>query len=762
MSGAFIQIACAVLSACLLSPWMCAVPRGVMQALAALLLWPLWKTRGGFLFLPVFLTGLFCLTVSSWQLDRLWPVDSVHFWRSAERVNLEGWVDSPPEITRQGKRLRVSFVLNTESRVFFAGEEKRKSRVSGKVQVRLYQCQRVPSYGDAVLVSGTLAEPPAQRNPFGFDERRRLAERGLDSVLKGYGAKSLVVSGKSPERSRILERIFEFREVLSRRIEKMWEPGLAGYFKALVIGERGDVPSADREAFIRTATAHILSISGLHFTLIAGTFFLCLTALGVRRRAAAFVSVLFLAVYVFLAGASIPVVRSGVMACLVMAALLLERESRVIHLFSFALSAFLLTDSRVLTSVSFQLSFLSVFCLIIFCRNSQNPALMFTEGVKTSAVVAAGTFPVTAAVFHGFSLSGIPANIAAVPLFNAALLFALLALTVSTVPFAGSLAAWIAGILLKAGLAAVHFFSAIPGSYLPVAFPAPWKLAAYTFWGVLAVIQQVSQQRVLGKWRRVILSGWFLCGLSFFIPDMRPRVPSFTLFETRAYPLLLASFEPGQKWLFLRMNSRFQADEDWLLKPYLRGQGIQRLQGAVSIEKGPRVKNGPVSSLGGVPVEMFRQASSRSDSVNSADFGEGSRVRFPKTRGGFQVLGFVKGKALLHLWVQGCEALLIPVLNAETVTILNRQSALIDDSEVLILPGLTAASVMFLEKILLLLDPSVIILPDLDYWPETIDAKRVISQREAGGIHFKIEDKRLVFETHAGRRTPGAGAYGVL
>lgn len=758
MSGAFIQIACTVLSACLLSPWMCAVPRWVFQSAAAVLLWPLWRNRGKPVFLPAFLCGLFCLTVSSWQLDRLWPVDSVHFWRGGERVNLEGLVVSPPEIIRQGKRLRVSFVLKTESRVFFDGEVKRKSPVTGNIQVRLYQCERIPSYGDAVLVSGQLAEPPAQRNLFGFDERRRLAERGLDSVLKGYGAKSAVILGKSPERSRILERIFELRDLLRRRIEKIWEPGPAGYFKALVVGERGEVPAADREAFIRTATAHILSISGLHFTLISGTFFLLLTALGVRRRAAAFVSVLFLAVYVFLAGASIPVVRSGVMACLVMAALLLERESRAIHLFCFALSAFLLTDSRVLTSVSFQLSFLSVFCLIVFCRNSHGSTQMFAEGVKTSAVVAAGTFPVTAAVFHGFSLSGIPANIAAVPLFNSALLFALLALAVSPIPLAGPLAVWAADFLLQSGLAAVRFFSAIPGSYLPVPFPAAWKIAAYTLFGVLAVIQQVSHQSVLKRLRWMILSGWFLCGLSFFIPAAKSQAASFTLFETRAYPLLLASFEPSQKWLFLRMNSRFQAEENWLLRPYLQGQGIGRLQGAVSIEKGSGRKASPVSSLGGVPVEMFKQASSRADSSGNSNLGEGARVRFTKTGGGFQILGFVKGKALLHFWAQGCEALMIPVLNAETVMILHRQRALIEDSEVLILPGLTAVSREYLEKLLLFLDPSVVILPDLDHWPETLKTKRVMSQKETGGIHFKIEDKKLLFETHAGRETPLTGA----
>lgn len=761
MNGAFIQIACTVLSASLLSPWMCAVPRWVLQTLASVFLWLLWRSRGNSFFLPAFLCGLFCLTVSSWQLDRLWPVDSVHFWRSDNRVNLEGRVDSPPEIIRQGKRLRVSFILKTEFRVFFDEEVKRKSRVSGNIQVRLYQCERIPAYGDEVLVSGELAEPSAQRNPFGFDERRQLAERGLDSVLKGYGAKSLVILGKSPARSRILEKIFELRVLLSRRIEKMWEPGPAGYFRALVLGERGEVPAADREAFIRTATAHILSISGLHFTLIAGTFFLLLTATGVRRRAAAFVSVLFLAAYVFLAGASIPVVRSGVMACLVMAALLLERESRVIHLFCFALSAFLLTDSRVLTSVSFQLSFLSVFCLIVFCRNSHGPAQMFTEGVKTSAVAAAGTFPVTAAVFHGFSLSGIPANIAAVPLFNSALLFALFALAVSPVPFAGSLAVWAAGFLLKSGLVVVHFFSAIPGSYLPVPFPAAWKIAAYTLFGVLAVLQQVCQQSRLKKWKGMILSGWFVCGLSFFIPAAKPWAASFTLFETRAYPLLLASFEPGQKWLFLRMNSRFQAEENWLLRPYLQGQGIRRLQGAVSIEKGSRRKASPVSSLGGVPVEMFRQASSHGDLDRGPDLGEGARVRFTKSGGGFQVLGFVKGKAILHFWAQGCEALLIPVLSAETVMILNRQRALIEDSEVLILPGLTAASSAVLEKLLLFLDPSVVVLPDIDNWPETLKIKRVMSQKATGGIHFKIVDKRLVLEAHAGRKTHFSGVRGM-
>jgi competence protein ComEC len=78
----------------------------------------------------------------------------------------------------------------------------------------------------------------------------------------------------------------------SHIFEKHLSPNEAGMMKALVLGDRHAIPEHIRELFVRTGTAHVLAISGLHVGLIALVLVMVLR-LGPWPRWVAYVAMVF-------------------------------------------------------------------------------------------------------------------------------------------------------------------------------------------------------------------------------------------------------------------------------------------------------------------------------------------------------------------------------------------------------------------------------------------------------------------------------------
>ncbi len=701
--------AAVVFAGCLAAPWIQA-PRFLLQGITVLVLWPLWRLRGHPAFLPIFLVSLFALTAAAWKLDRTWAVNSVHAWRSTERINVTGWVSGPPELESSGNRQRVSFALEAKSVIFFDGDIKREVPVQGRVWVKIYQCGRIPSYGDSVRVSGELSEPQGRRNPHGFDERRWLSDQGFDSVLKAYGLKAMVVTGEASEANRLLKGLFEFRALTSKKIGEVWSAHEALYFKALILGERQSLPASEKETFIRTATAHILSISGLHFALIAGTLFILLLSAGVRPKAAAWLSFFLLFAYVFLAGFSVPVRRAGFMAAAGMGALILERETRSFHVLFLAVVFFLLADTRLLGNVSFQLSFLSVFCMLWAVRKAERQGAI-PGAVQVSLAVTAGTFPVIAAVFHGVSLTGIPANLIAVPLFNAALLFSFPALFFYGVKavLLGQAAASLAAFFLKAGLASAAWFSALPGSYLFVPEPSKAALFTYSFFCAAFAFLDPKRSKNQKRLKRLCGAGCAAAALVILFPGSSAK-PFAAVLQAKTQPLVHVHFDKNQDWVFASPGGYWNQDDTWVLRPYLQGEGCRKLERIVLLSERKKKKSAPRPATL-FPMTGKSSSGSRYFETFPPELKGGRRVVFAAGDRGFDVLENTNQRPPVRLWIEGMQILLMPALNAESTQKVLGLEEWGADSQVLVLPALTDSNRGTLAALLEKVDPQMLVLP---------------------------------------------------
>lgn len=125
---------------------------------------------------------------------------------------------------------------------------------------------------------------------------------------------------------------------------------------ALTTGDKRSLPGGLYSAFQRTGLAHTVAVSGLHVSFLAG----CTAALLGRGRRSAVVSILLLAFFAAMTGASPSVLRAAFLQCLLLTAPLIGREYDPPSALSAALMLLLLCNPYAAASVGLQLSFASV------------------------------------------------------------------------------------------------------------------------------------------------------------------------------------------------------------------------------------------------------------------------------------------------------------------------------------------------------------------------------------------------------------------
>jgi competence protein ComEC len=173
-------------------------------------------------------------------------------------------------------------------------------------------------------------------------------------------------------------RILRMRKRLGDIMEKSLSKESASFLKAIVPGLKRGISPAIREAFSVTGLAHLLSISGTHFGLLAFIFFQTirkiagclpektltkLTLYITPSQIAILCTIPVLGAYAYISGMSTPTVRSLIMVFIYMLALFLGRRGEWMNSLSIAAMIILICKPAALFELSFMLSFIAVFSI---------------------------------------------------------------------------------------------------------------------------------------------------------------------------------------------------------------------------------------------------------------------------------------------------------------------------------------------------------------------------------------------------------------
>lgn len=373
------------------------------------------------------------LTFFAWGASSLAPflhpeLVSTHIVRSAGRgaVIIEGIVDSRPDI-RPGEG---KFRLAAES-VMADGAAR---PASGRLMVYVKEGMVPFLTGDRVRFRATVAEPFNYGIPGEYDYRRHLAYRDIHATAFVRHADDILLMRQAVAFP--VQRFFDRSAAMLGDVIGRYSPREGGVLRALLLGERGFVSKELEEAYTRAGVNHILSISGFHVGIIALVIYRSLLMLLSRferlalhlnlRRTALLATLPPVTFYLFLSGAAPATVRSVLMIAVVTVALWLERETDPVNVLIMAALAMLAANPPSLFDISFQLSFLALWGLVVLTpvfihplrtldnRAAKNVILLLAA---SAAATLATILPVGYA-FHRASAAGIISNVFIVPLMG--------------------------------------------------------------------------------------------------------------------------------------------------------------------------------------------------------------------------------------------------------------------------------------------------------------------------------------------------------
>jgi competence protein ComEC len=291
-------------------------------------------------------------------------------------------------------------------------------------------------------VLAVLRPPPEPAMPGAFDFARSAWFQGLGGVGYALTRPKPVAAPDEPHdwRSRYRLWLVGVREDLTGRIYRALPGETGAIAAALMTGERGAIPEELEAAYRDSGLAHLLSISGLHLTLVAGILFFAVRfALALWERVAltrpikkwAAVAALGGAfAYLQVSGAAVPTQRAFVMASIVLLAVLADRQAISMRSVGLAAVLVLLLAPQSLLEPSFQMSFAAVVALIAAFESARHQlphwrahggvvrtsALYLGMTAMTTLVAGSATIPFAVYHFNRFVDFGLIANLLGVPI----------------------------------------------------------------------------------------------------------------------------------------------------------------------------------------------------------------------------------------------------------------------------------------------------------------------------------------------------------
>ncbi|MBM3582981.1 MAG: ComEC family competence protein [Alphaproteobacteria bacterium] len=294
-----------------------------------------------------------------------------------------------------------------------------------------------PAPGTRIGILTVLAPPAGPVAPGAFDYRRQAFFERLGGT--GYALGAGTILAPPDHEASLARRLAALRSDLSNRIRAALPGPTGAVAAALLTGERAAIPETVNQAMRDSGLFHLLSISGLHLSLVAGFVFAIVRA-GLAliepvmlrfpiKKWAALVAIAATALYLGLSGASVPTQRAFLMTTIALVAVVLDRSPFSMRLVAVAAAAVLIGAPESLLGASFQLSFAAVVALIAvyevagergwFARARggwRRWIVVWSAGLALSSLVAgAATGAIAAYHFNRITLWGVASNMFAVP-----------------------------------------------------------------------------------------------------------------------------------------------------------------------------------------------------------------------------------------------------------------------------------------------------------------------------------------------------------
>ena len=511
-----------------------------------------------------------------------------HHWEQ-KTIAIVGVVASVPEVAERGVRFRfdVEKVLTKEAVVpshislnqyAYYGDTAYKN--SPEKPATQTPATNQFHAGERWQLTVRLKRPHSTANPHGFD---------FESWALGENIRATGSIKNNAENHKLNDFVWRpnyvvehLRENIKQRIDRVLESKpYSGIIQALVMGDDNQISLEDWQVFLHTGTSHLMSISGLHITMLAGLAFGLLSYLWRRmpilvmrlptRKAATLAGVTTAFIYALVAGFSVPSQRTFYMLMVFAVALWSGRQLVISQVLAMALFIVVLLDPWAVNAPGFWLSFGAVAMLAYALGARIGQVHWFKAAIQTQWAVTIGMLPLLLIMFGQASIISPIANAFAIPVIS---------FIVTPLALLGSFSPIDAGLQLsyQALIICMDVLKWLNQSPL-----VTWQQHAPPVWTLLPALIGIMWLLLPHGWPMRWLG---LIGLlpMFLVVPIRPALGGMKVTVLDVGQGLGVVIQTATHTMLYDAGPQYNAQSDAgsrIVVPYLQGEGIKKLDGFV-------------------------------------------------------------------------------------------------------------------------------------------------------------------------------------
>ncbi len=491
-------------------------------------------------------------------------------------------------------------------------DEKKNIRLRGKLNVNIPGNTAGLKSGRYVCLSGRFKEYSHATNPGQFDSADHYHSKKIigyldDASLIGYSESFNVLS----------EGLNLSRLKWSERLHKVFPDIEASILCDLLLGEKNGIDSEIKDLYTRNGIAHILSISGLHVSIIGMSLYMLLRKTGLPIPVSVVTSEIFLVLYGLMTGMSISALRAIIMFGIKLLADMLGRTVDDPTRLSLTAVLILVPNPCLIGSCSFLLSFLSAagvcflapvlqkLIIAVLCDRSKCCVIRFTNGFTNKLSVftdrlpknlrscigkvftAAGssllislsitltTLPVILWFFYEYPVYGTILNLIILPLMTILVMSAFFAMLIPGAGMLGTPAYY----LLKLYECLCRFFDLLPFHSWNPGRPKVWSIAVYYLIWLLVVLSPFIKDHLKKDFPLYLpLTIFILSPLLFVFPKLSKN--TVIMLDVGQGDGIIYYTDGREAYLFDGGSSSQKNVGKYVLKPALKYFGLSKIDAA--------------------------------------------------------------------------------------------------------------------------------------------------------------------------------------
>lgn len=275
-------------------------------------------------------------------------------------------------------------------------------------------------YGDELIINANYATVAPPYNPAEFNYKQYLAYQNIHYQAFVNPGKFVLVQQQAG--NNLIAYALRLRQVLAQRLKTgIRDTNASAVASTLILGYKADLSNDVLQAYSKTGTIHVLSVSGAHVAIIYALISFLLGIFNYHQRGRwlnASLAIVLIWAYALLTGFSPAVCRAALMISLFIIAKTFYRHVSTLNILAASAFLLLLLNPFLLADVGFQLSYLAVFGLlafqpIIYQQLQINNKWLNKLWYLCSASIAAQliTFPLSVYYFHQFPVYFLVSNL---------------------------------------------------------------------------------------------------------------------------------------------------------------------------------------------------------------------------------------------------------------------------------------------------------------------------------------------------------------